>query len=364
VGWGALCSSVAGQQLSLKRSIPGSTPYDCPPVGAPANPAAEEREQATQLASTAAQAVILGDLARARGLLDRAAQLDPSSADVAYRHARVLEELGERKAAVSEYCRVLAVDPHAEGVGDARRRVDALTAADQVVPPETAVAALQEGLARVDAGALKDALTWFETAAARGPDWPEAVYDRGVVEARLGYFAEAARDLRRYLELRPDAIDAIPISQRIGTLESLALVPGASPTAALALGMVFPGTGQLYGGRVVTALAVAFLTAGSVLAGALVKRTDVTCRVPTEADGTCPSGQRNVSVRRPYLWAGVGVGAALSTGAALEAFVTLRNRRRAREGGASIDIGGATVGAPTVVLSGDRLDLHLVRITF
>lgn len=358
-------SPLAAQGLPLKRDIPGSTPYQCPAVNLAAHPGAAERTQARQIAATAAQAVILGDLERARSLLDRATQLDPSSEDLAYRHARVLEELGERTAAISEYCRALAIDPKGAAASDARDRLDALAAAARAAIPEAAIKAFQGGLAQADAGRLGRAAASFDSATTSAPRWPEAVYDRGVVYARLGRASEATRDLRKYLELQPDAPDAITVSQRIGALQSLAVVGMPHSGTALALGLVIPGMGQFYSGRALSGLAVLSLAGGSVAAGLLIKKVTVKCLSDVPAGGTCPAGQvLGQEVGHPYRVAGFGAAAAVSALGAIEAFVKLRRRRSAQREVASIDLGRARVGPLGITNSGDRVDLRLVRLVF
>jgi tetratricopeptide (TPR) repeat protein len=364
-----LCaSSLSAQELPLKREVPGSGPYRCPPAAVANPPGAEEQTLARQLASTAAQAVILGDLERARVTLDRATQLDPSSADLAYRHARVLEELKEPQAAISEYCRTLAVDSLAEGVSDARQRLEALAAEEASATPAHAITAFQEGLMQADAGQLEEAATAFDSAATSAPEWAEAVFDRGVVYARLGRTAQATRDLRRYLELRTDAPDAIDVSRRIGELESQALFTTPSPGTALFLGILVPGMGQFYSGRTLGGMTVLSLAGGAVATGFLVKKVEVQCLSDPGPDGTCPLDQIvRESVTRPYLTAAVGTAAAVTLIGAVTAFVGARGQRQARrEAG---DDRASTTGAPRLAVPsvsrrGGRVDVALLRVTF
>jgi len=358
-------SPLAAQELPLKRDIPGSTPYQCPAGDVAAHPGAAERTQARQIAATAAQAVILGDLQRARSLLDRATELDPSSEDLAYRHARVLEELGERTAAMSEYCRALTLDPKGAAASDARDRLNALVAAGRAAIPDAAMKAFQDGLAQADAGRLERAVTSFDSATSGAPRWAEAVYDRGVVYARLGRVSNAVRDLRKYLELQPDAADAITVSQKIGALQSLAVVGMPHSGTALALGLVIPGMGQFYSGRALSGLAVLSLAGGSVAAGLLIKKVTVKCLSDVPPGGTCPTGQvLGQEVGHPYRIAGLGAAAAVSVIGAIEAFVKLRRRHSAGQEVASIDLGRARVGTLEVTDSGNRVDLQLVRLVF
>lgn len=362
LGWGV--SALGAQELPLKRDVPGSGPYECPPVAAPELPGRDARAQARQLASNAAQAVILGDLDRARALLDRATELDPNSTDLAYRRARVLQELGERSAAISEFCRVLALDP-AEGVEDARDRLEALVAADRVEIPDSAIQAFREGLAGVDAGLLERAVASFDSATALAPAWADAMYDRGVILARLGRTSAAARDLRRYLELRPDAPDAIAVSERIGELQSVATVRTQSPGAALTLGILIPGMGQFYSGRALGGLTVLSLAGGAVAAGLLIEDVKVRCLSDPGPDGSCPPGQvLREDVSHPYKVAGLGTAAAITLIGAIEAFVHLRGLRGGGEEPAAIDVGPATVGALGVAPSRGRVDFRLMRVAF
>ncbi len=363
VGWSV--GSLSAQELPLKRDVPGSGLYACPPVPAGSPPGEEERSMAGQLASSAAQAVILGNLDQARSFLDRATQLDPSSADLAYRHARVLEDLGDGTDAMSEYCRVLSADSVPDGANDARSRLEALAAATRPVIAESAIAAFQEGVILADAGGLGGAVAAFDSATANAPEWPEAVYDRGVVLARLGRTAESTRDLRRYLELRPDAPDAIAISQRIGELQSMALVSTPNPGTGLVLGILVPGMGQFYSGRALGGMTVFALAGGAVATAFLVKKVDVLCLSEPGPGATCPPNEVvREEVHRPYRVAGLSVAAAIGVIGAIEAFVNLRGRRRAGQGVASIDLGPASLGGLDVAASRGRVDLRLLHLAF
>jgi len=363
VCWSA--SPLSAQALRLKRDVPGSAPRTCSNTGVTDQPEAEDQRLARQLASTAAQAVILGDLARARSLLDQATRLDPASADLAYRHARVLEDLGRGQAAAAEYCRTLAVDSLAEGVGDARQRLDALIAAERAKIPEAAVSAFQEGLTQADAGRLERASASFDSAVTRAPEWPQAVYDRGVVSDRRGHPSEASRDLRKYLEIEPGAPDALAVSQRIGELQSLALASTPSPGAALFLGMLIPGMGQFYSGNASGGLAVLSLVGGAVAAGFLIKKVDVQCLSDPGPGGTCPQDQivrENVS--RPYLTISVEAGAAVALVGAVVAFMSAREQRSAQAGNTAdaSTVARSRLAPPTIRRHGRRVDLSLIRV--
>lgn len=319
---------VAAQQLPFQRDYPGATAFACPAFASPAVAGAEARAQAGQLASTASQAVLLGELDRASALLERATELDPASADLAYRHARILEDLGQPEAASEEYCRSLALLDTGETAQDARARLQALVEAESEQVPTEAVAAFQMGLEAVDAGALEDAVDAFAVAETEGAGWAAPTYNRGVTLERLGRAAEAAQALSYYLELRPDAPDALAVSRRIGQLQSLAVTGGPSPGTALTLGILMPGLGHFYSGRAGSGFAVLTLAGGAVAAGFLVKEVDVTCLTPQQ--GACPPDQvvsRRTS--RPYLMASIAAAAAIGLAGAIEAFVDARGRRSA-----------------------------------
>jgi len=373
------------QELPLKRTYPGSGPYACPPLEAPAPADEDAAAQARQLASSADQSVILGDLPRALALLVRATELDPTSTELAYRRARVLEDLGQTDAAMAQYCRALSVGREGEGVDDARDRLEALAAAARARIPEPAMVAFRVGLTRADQGLHEAAAESFRLAAADAPDWAEAIYNRGVMLAEIGRSQAAADDLARYLELRSDAPDGIAVSQRIGQLEAAATARLPSPGAALTLGVVFPGMGHFYTGRPVGGALVLSAAGGAVLAGLFIKNVIVHCIVPVGPGQECPSEQIvDEAVERPHLLPAVAVGAAVAIIGAIEAAVRAggrRDRARAAGGmgratGTGADEGAAGTEAsagrtddvrfwgPAVAARGRALDLRLLGISF
>lgn len=354
----------AAQELELKREYPGSSTFECAPAPAFDPPSEEARTQAAQLASGAGQAVILGDLGRARTLLARATQVDPSSAELAYRHARVLEDLGERQAAMAELCRFLAFGSEPEGTSDARERLETLADNEARVIPPQAIEAFTRGLALADEGAPESAARFFTTALQWAPDWGEAAYNHGVMMLRLGRRPEAAFDFRRYLELTPDASDAVTVSQRLGQLE--AAPSRQSAGTALTLGMILPGMGQFYTGRALGGLTVLALAGGAAATGVLVEEVNVSCLIDVGAGEECPL---DLVVRedteRPYLIPALGVAAAVTVIGAIEAFM---NARSARDEppvltGAAPDAGPRLQG-PSVAARGVQLELSLLRLTF
>ena len=112
-----------------------SLPDACGAVTTAARPAAANAAQAEELARRGYDAEALGDLQEARTLLGRASELDGTNESVAYHLGRAHEALGDRTAAVSAYCRFLALTPTTAESDEARQRVTRLS------QPEPRVAA-------------------------------------------------------------------------------------------------------------------------------------------------------------------------------------------------------------------------------
>ena len=352
------------QDLPLRREIPGIGPVQCAIEAPNASPSADERVQAAELGSSAGQAVILGDRGRARDLLARATELDPTSAPLAYQYGRVLDDLGQRPAAMDQYCTVLALDPATDDAADVQNRLNALSAEERRAIPDQAVADFQMGLASADAGRYDTSAEAFGRAVSTAPGWADAHYDRGVVNGLAGAREQAVADLQRYLELRPDALDALAVSQRIGQLQTPLNLP--SPGGALALGLILPGMGHFYSGRPLGGLAVLALVGGGVAAALLIEEVNVRCLAPIEPGEDCPPGQIGSETKdNPYRSAGLGAAAAVTVISAIEAFVKARGRRS--EGDRSslaLEVGGFRVQPFDVVARGRSLDFRLIRLVF
>lgn len=358
---GVWAEPVGGQTLRLKREIPGEDAFSCPPLGTLPDVAPEERTEAGRLGSNADQALILGDLERARDLLARAQTVDPSSAELTYRYARVLEDLGSVEEAIRQYCRVLALPSQTEGVEDARERLQALLDRETETIPAQAVAAFREGLREADAGDPGGARDAFSRSWEAAPTWAAPVFNRGVIRARSGRVEAAARDLERYLELSPEAEDALLVSQRVGELRNLASLP--KPSGALTLGLLLPGAGQFYSGRAWQGVGVLGLAAGAAAAGFLVERVRVEC-VGGGSGGECPPDRiAGRSTDQPYLTHGLVAAGGVALVGAVEAFFRARGRR-SEEIGAIVGMRGGAVrlDLPRVVADGARLRLTILEI--
>jgi len=263
----------------------------------------EERIQAANLLSEANQAAILGDRERARSLLLRAADLYPSSGDIAYRLGRILEEAGEVDAALAAYCRYLSLAPDGPDVLDVEWRVSVLDGSRDPVIPEPARTAFALGIEAIDRGDHSGAALHFSRALVERPDWPEAHYNRGIAHLEDGREAAGRADLERYLELRPDAPHADIVATRVGTASPASV---HSPRTALVTGLIFPGMGHFYSGRPRSG-AIVLVGAAAAAAGSLYNRVNVTCRTPP-IQGECPPGEVAERIEeRPYLIPGLAV---------------------------------------------------------
>lgn len=110
-------------------------PDACGAVTTAAPPADAGMAQAEALAHRAYAAEVMGDLQAARALLARASDLDGTNESAVYHLGRITEALGDRAAAVTAYCRFLALTPTTAESDEARQRVARLS------QPETHVVA-------------------------------------------------------------------------------------------------------------------------------------------------------------------------------------------------------------------------------
>jgi tetratricopeptide (TPR) repeat protein len=352
---------VAAQSLPFKAEVAGLARFECTVLSRPELPTEEEAAQARQLGGTARQAVILGDLDRARGLLERAVSLDGGSAALVYQFGRVLEDLGDVEAAVLQYCRSLAFGADDADAQDARNRVDTYAnATRRRVPPE-ALASFETGVVAAGEGRFGEALTAFSEAAAAHADFPEAEFNRAVVLEALDRGPQAIEAYRAYLALRPDAPDGIQVSERIGQLQA---GPGALPSSgsALALGLLLPGGGQFYTGRPLGGVALLAIAGGAAAAALLVEEVDVRCLRAVEPGQACPPDQVIGETRsRPYLTYGLAGAGAVMLAGALEAFFHARGLDEVEVAGLGSN---ARLLGPSVQARGRGADVRWLRVVF
>jgi hypothetical protein len=350
----------------LKREYPGSGLYVCPAPATPLEPSPDDRARSGQLASDAQQALILGDLERVDVLLGQAAELDGTSPDLAYRRARVMEDLNRAELAMQEYCRAIDLGIESIGVRDARDRIDALYEQIRARLPVAAQQAFVAGLIAADDTLWVDAAESFSAAIELAPTWADAIYNRALIREYTGDLVGALVDFRAYLAVvaNPEDADALAISQRIGELEGAASVALPSPAGALALGVV-PGMGQYYTGRPIMGTATLVSAGAAVAAGFMIKDITVLCLNDVPEGQPCPPDLIvDELTERPYLWVGIGIGAAITVVGAVEAFLRARRARDARAELALPAETGLNVGMPEVSARGGQIDFAFVRYRF
>lgn len=361
-------SPLAAQDaLQLQRDYPGSAPFVCPTPSTVSEPSPQQQTQASQLASEADNAVILGEYERAQELLGQASELDPTAADVAYSHARVLETLGRTEESMLEYCRTIALDADAASLEDAQTRLDALDEELRASITPTARERFADGLAHANTGRYPEAVAAFTDALEELPDWPEALYNRGVVLERMGLIQESLADYRRYLELRPEEVDPqmARVAQHIGMLEGIESVPTPSPGNTLALGMLFPGMGQYYSGRGVSGSVFLGTAVTAVTVGLAYKEVTVRCLSDVSGGADCPPEDVvDETPERPLLAPALGVAGAVTLVAAVEAWIRARQARAEQEREAESDPGGFGFSGPSVSSNGATVDVSFFSLKF
>jgi tetratricopeptide (TPR) repeat protein len=309
--------------LTLKADLPPAAPGPCevdqlvtileqPPTAA-------ARARARERLIEANQAALLGEDDRARLLLRQAAGFDPTNAEVAYRLGRLLEAVGERDAAVLEFCRVSLVDPDGPDTPDARGRIEELGGRDEGQVPGIARVAFQQGVGAVREGRFEDAALHFSRALVEAPSWADAHYNRAVAHFGAGRTGAGVADLDRYLELAPDAPDRDRV-QAQRTAFTPTSGPVYSPRTTLVSGLVFPGMGHFYSGRPTTGLLVLAAAGAGVGLGLGYVDAEVTCLVPP-VDGVCPPGQVDARTEsRPLLVPGLLAAGVVTVVGAIHAY--------------------------------------------
>ncbi len=336
----------AAQTLSPKRTVPEIPAGACATAenGSPATPPATQRQEAERLRTAATQAALLGDPGEAGVLLERAARLNPTAAGIAYQLAGVLEELGDSDAAALEYCRYLALAPDAPDVNDVRIRIEALSGGPRSAVSEDAARSFRSGLTSFDQGLHEVALGSFSAATRLEPEWAEAYYNRGLAQLALGSYEQAAADLQRYLELSDAPADQVSVLLAITALRS-STGPGYSAPFAFWSSFVIPGLGHMYTRRPVTGFLFGAASVGAVMFGIFWD---------TETDA-----------KSPYLWQGVGVGAAIAVIAAFDAYRGARRRNEGRSSTVRIVSGdGPLELLPAPVPGSPPGGLALLRLRF
>ncbi|HSM37249.1 MAG TPA: tetratricopeptide repeat protein [Longimicrobiales bacterium] len=361
--------AAAAQSLAadLRRArTPLSACREAGGTEAPPRASAADRSAAADLLARADEAALLGDADEATALLRQAADLDPGSAEVAYRLARGFEDARDAEAAVAEYCRFLALESTGSRAEDVIERLGELTESSPIEADARAQAAFADGLARAEANDLVGAEAAFTAVVAVAPRWPDPWYNRALVRAEQGDASGARSDLGYYLDLRPGASDAGVVEARIAAAAppAMAPLPGRLPQATpFVANALVPGLGQFRTRRWLVGTAALGAAAGLVTLGVSSERTVVRCIVVPEA-GQCPAGQvAGTEIERPYLAAGLGAAAIVSLLGALEqqrwyAAEVARTERVGAASGARVEVGPAMRGG------GEGIDVSLVRLRF
>jgi tetratricopeptide (TPR) repeat protein len=307
--------------LPPKRSLAGTTQSPCPPFRRPVAPPPEQQAESRRLAQQGYEAALGGDHTQARELLRRAAQLDVTSEQIAYRLGREHEEVEAPSDAVREYCRFLSLAPQAPDAADVRERIARLSPQRSLSESDVTAAQFGVGVGFYERGRLYEAQTAFAAVLAENPEAAPAYFNRGLVHASLGEPKLAIADLERYLRLQPQAPDRPAVERLLVTLRRQLL----SPPTALGWGLAVPGGGQLYTNRRWIAGAVGATFLGATLF-AIRPKTERHSTTDTNTFGV-PYTSTRKSQSYPNLGLGLGVAAAAAIGGAVEAYMYAQRGR-------------------------------------
>jgi tetratricopeptide (TPR) repeat protein len=319
VAIGTPLATVAAQDLPLKRALPAATVVACPAFTAPITPVRAQIDEANRLATLGGEAALEGDHKSARDLYLQAAQLNQLDAGLAYRLGREHEEMGDKPAAIREYCRYLYLSPAAGDAGQIRDKLTALLPGPDLSRGTTMVERFRAGIAAYDGSNWGDAVQAFGSVIAAAPGFAPAFYDRALALAHQHHQPAAIRDFDQYLRLTPAASDAEAVRTR-----QLALrreLPSA--TTAFWLGLI-PGAGQFYTRQPVLGVLVTGAAAGAVVWGVQSQTVTKTATF-TDRNGH-PYTQTFPVSERKNLGAGIGVAAGVTLLGAIEAAVVAHNR--------------------------------------
>lgn len=199
----------------------------------------------------------------------------------------------------------------------APHRTDALASWRPASYPAAAADNLRSGIASFAARNTTAAERSLTSAAGAAPGWADVYYTRALVYQAEGSTDKAVADFRKYLDLRPNAVDRADVQTRITAL-------GRSPGTAFALGMI-PGGGQFYTQQPILGVVVLGGVAGGT-AWALKQTTTAEIRTFTDPFGRVDTFTVNVS-KRKNLGAGLAVAGAVLLAGAIEAAVHVSSAR-------------------------------------
>ncbi len=348
-------AGAAGQDLSIKEQPTAASLLCQPRQELPACEMGQTAE-VERLIDDATQAMILGDLALANEFLTRALELNPCAAEAAYLRGRMVAQTEGVVPAAEWFCRYVALEPRGASASEAHRRLDQ---AVQEGEGSDLLARFEAGTSRFRAGDMEQAERLFTAVLEQHPV-PEAFYNRALAHIALERVAAARTDLQRYLDLRPESSDHAAVATALEALGQRR--SRKSPATAFALGVVLPGAGHYYTGRVGYGLVVTGLVGGALAAGYFYERTTIQCRVQDPSGECPPDAIASQETERPLLIPALGVAGGLVLASAIEAAL----RTGGRDGPVTVSVGSAGV---LHVVPGPRLaglgvlDIDLLRFT-
>ncbi len=355
----ALGRAAAAQDLPLKRTPPAATVVACPAFTAPATPVRAQIDESNRLATLGQEAAIEGDHASARGLFQQAAQINQSDASLAFRLAHEQEEIGDKAAAVHEYCRYLYLSPTAGDATQINDKIKGLIAGPDLARGTATVNDFATGVRQFDSGSWGNAAEAFTAVTNAAPGFSAAYYDRALARAHQHKQTAAIQDFEHYLTLAPTASDRQAVRQR--ELELRHSLPSASKAFWIGL---LPGGGQYYTGQPLLGVVVTGLAGGAVVWGIQSQTVTKTGNF-IDANGR-PYTQTFQATEHQHLAAGIGAAAAVTLLGAVEAAVVAHNRSSGLPPLADSTVASTSSGAlpprfrpPSVVTAGGRLGLAL-----
>jgi tetratricopeptide (TPR) repeat protein len=276
-------------------------------------PLPRDNAEARRLAAQGREAALVGDRTEARDAFRRAAALNPGDEQIAYDLARANEELADTAAAITEYCRYLALSPNGRQSADVQARVLRLSPAGTADAARRAEQRFAAGLAAYDRGRAADAMAAFDEVLRTAPSASEALFGRALARIALGRRSEAARDLEAYLAVSQAPEERTSVLRAIEALRR----PTFEPGRAFVRGLSAPGLGQFYTNRPALGVGVLGAVAGAV-GGVLYQRTVTSERTFTDPFGN-PYTQPVTKRERPYAVVSGAAVAAVWLAAAFEA---------------------------------------------
>lgn len=205
-------------ELEAKTGTPSAQSLECPQFTTAEPVARAKRNEAVQLSSAALDAAQSGLFEDARTHLSRAVELDPTNPNAAFNLGVVFERLGEDVRAVEEFCRYLALAPDAEDAGEVRARAASLVESGPDVSEE-ALSHFRVAYGFAQQGDFKLALKSSHRAIDEAPNWADAYFNRALAYDGLQKPRRARRDFERYLEMNPNAPDAMLVRDKINALK-------------------------------------------------------------------------------------------------------------------------------------------------